>query len=201
MQERTVGLLRRHVREGSTFVAIAPRVAKNQPNRGVTGMTRRIHIKATRRVAAPAGRVYDILADYRVGHPRILPRGMDNLVVEQGGRGAGTVIRFEVKSFGGTRTVRSSVDEPEPGRVLRERVLDDGDVETTFTVDPADEGRSQVTIETFWTPRGAFAVLGRLLGPRLLERAYSEELENLETVAIDELDALPAPRRRRASLQ
>lgn len=139
----------------------------------------------TRLVSAPAHQVYSILSDYRTGHPRILPRGIDRLIVEQGGRGAGTVIRFRVKSFGAVKSVRASIDEPEPGRVLRERVLDDSAAVTTFTVDPA-EGGSWVTIETVWRRRGARALVERLLGPRLLERAYAEELDNLERVAVEQ---------------
>jgi hypothetical protein len=85
------------------------------------------------------------------------------------------------------RSVRASVDEPEPGRVLLERSLDGNAIETTFTVDPAAGGGSRVTIETSWTPRGPRALLERLIGPFLLERAYAEELDNLATVATGEL--------------
>ena len=38
----------------------------------------RYRITASRRVAAPASRVYDIIADYRDGHPSILPRAFRN---------------------------------------------------------------------------------------------------------------------------
>jgi hypothetical protein len=150
-------------------------------------MPRPVHIKATRLIAAPASRVFSILSDYRVGHPRILPRGLEKLTVERGGRGAGTIIRFQVRSFGTARWVRASIDEPEPGRILVERSLDGNGLETRFTVDPADGGSSLVTIETSWTPRGPAAGLERLVGPFLLERAYAEELENLATVASCEL--------------
>lgn len=150
-------------------------------------MSRPVHIKATRLIAAPASHVFSILSDYRVGHPRILPRGLENLTVERGGRGEGTVIRFQMRSFGTVRAVRASVEEPEPGRVLVERSLDGNDVETRFTVDPADGGSSWVTIETSWTPRGPRALLERLVGPFLLERAYAEELDNLAMVATGEL--------------
>ena len=143
-----------------------------------------VRIKASRRVAAPAPMVYEILSDYRLGHPRILPaRAFDGLKVEKGGRGAGTVINFGMKSFGSVKWVRASVDEPEPGRVLVERVLDDADVVTTFTVDPAEDGNSMVTIETTWTPRGPRALVERLLGPLFLKGVYAEELGNLEKVA------------------
>lgn len=150
-------------------------------------MSTPVHIEVTRLIAAPSRQVFSILSDYRVGHPRILPRGMENLTVERGGRGAGTVIRFQVRSFGTVRSIRASVDEPEPGRVLVERSLDDNALETRFTVDPSYDGGSWVTIETSWTPRGPRALLERLIGPFLLERAYAEELDNLARVATAEL--------------
>jgi hypothetical protein len=146
-------------------------------------MSKPVRIEVTRLVAAPSSHVFSILSDYRVGHPRILPRGLKNLIVEQGGRGAGTIIRFEVRSFGTVRAVRASVDEPDPGRVLVERSLDGNAFETRFTVDPAYGGGSWVTIETSWTPRGPRALLERLVGPFLLHRAHAEELDNLATVA------------------
>jgi len=87
-------------------------------------MTVPLYAKATRLVAPPASRVFSILCDYLVGHPSFLPRGLERLTVEHGGRGAGTAIRFRVRSFGTVRPVRASVDEPEQGRVLVERSLD-----------------------------------------------------------------------------
>lgn len=56
----------------------------------------RARIVVSELIAATAPRIYERLADYRDGHPHILPpRYFRNLVVEQGGRGAGTIIRFE----------------------------------------------------------------------------------------------------------
>jgi hypothetical protein len=147
-------------------------------------MPQPIRIKATRTVAGPVDQVYAILADYRVGHPSILPaRAFAELTVERGGQGAGTVIGFGMKSFGTVRWARAAVDEPEPGRVLRERTLDEKDIVTTFTVDHLEPGRSRVTIETTWTPRGLGGLFERLLAPPFLARVYAEELENLEAVA------------------
>lgn len=150
-------------------------------------MSRPVRIRATRLVAAPPGRVYSILADYRTGHPRILPPAFVSLTVEEGGRGAGTVIRFGMKSFGTVRWVRATVEEPEPGRVLLERV-EANSLQTTFTVDPGEPGHSHVTIETSWTPRGAGALLERLLAPTFLKRVYAEELGNLEKVATEDAE-------------
>lgn len=155
-----------------------------------------IHISVTRRLHAPADRVYDVLADYELGHRLILPaRVFTDLQVERGGRGEGTVIHFGMKAFGKVNRARALVSEPEPGRVLVERALngkgfdavDDGGVVTTFVVDPVEETRADVTIDTRWTPKGAGAWFERLVAPLFLKRLYVEELGNLEKVATDTL--------------
>ena len=52
-------------------------------------------------IPAQAQKVYDLLADYRVGHPAILPKEFTKLEVLEGGRGAGTKTRITMKSWGG----------------------------------------------------------------------------------------------------
>ena len=87
-------------------------------------------VSATKVIAAPAARVYDLLADYREGHPSILPKAyFISHTVEQGGRGAGTVVAFQMKLMGRTQSFRSTISEPEPGRVLVETVLSNGPAE------------------------------------------------------------------------
>ena len=54
-----------------------------------------ISVSAEREIAAPAKRVYRILADYQQHHPRILPNAFSGFRVEEGGIGAGTVIRID----------------------------------------------------------------------------------------------------------
>ena len=148
-------------------------------------MPRSIQIRTTRTLAAPAERVYDILADYKVGHPSILPaRAFTGLKVERGGRGDGTVIQVGMKAFGKRTSFRATISEPEPGRVLVEREIEGNGVVTTFTVHPEHDGRSAaVTIETSWTPRGPGAFVERWLAPPYLRGVYKEELQNLEKVA------------------
>ena len=60
-----------------------------------------IRLSEARLIPVPAPVIYDIIADYRTGHPHILPaRFFGALDVLEGGRGAGTKIRFEMKAFG-----------------------------------------------------------------------------------------------------
>jgi hypothetical protein len=147
-------------------------------------MTRR-RITVSADVPAPPAAVYGLIADYRHGHPRILPpKYFRNLEVERGGRGAGTVFRFEMWMFGTTRVARGEVTEPVPGRVLSEKYLDDETV-TTFTVEPSpDVASTRVTIATDLRGRpGLVGHLERLVATRLLPRIYREELALLSAVA------------------
>ena len=149
-------------------------------------MGKNFTVKASARVGAASDVVYGIIADYRKGHPQILPRQyFEWLEVEQGGRGEGTVIRFQMRVLGQTRVLRAFVTEPEPGRVLVE--TDTGGVGpvTTFTVEPEGTG-SEVTISTVLTSsRGLLGVAERFVLRRLLRRIYTRELEQLGRVAVE----------------
>ena len=140
-------------------------------------------------VAAPPGAVYAAIADYRDSHPQIVPpKFFRNFVVERGGVGAGTIVRFEAVVFGRGHPMRSEITEPVPGRILAERDMDRGTY-TTFTVESRDDGRASfVTISTTFPMRAGR--LGRLLGglerafmQRLLVPMYHEELRRLEAYA------------------
>jgi hypothetical protein len=143
-------------------------------------------VAATARVRTTAERVYRIIADYREGHPRILPKQFTSLVVEQGGVGAGTIIRCEMRLMGHTQTFRAAVTEPEPGRVLRETIIEGDPLVTTFTVVPTDNGREcDVTIQsTVPVKRGVRGVVERFFVPRMLAPIYQEELRRLDDYAI-----------------
>lgn len=140
-----------------------------------------ILIRVERDIGAPADRVYRILRDYRDHHPLILPPAFSRFRVEEGGVGAGTVIRFKVKAGGRTTAYHQRVDEPDPGRVLREAEIDGGLV-TTFTVTPTGE-TCRTRIDTIWRARGVRGIVERFLAPRLLQPIYVEELANLDRYA------------------
>lgn len=142
-------------------------------------------VQASRSAAirAPARAVYSLIADYRSGHPRMLPhRYFPRLEVERGGAGSGTIIRFEVRLFGRIREVRAEISEPKPGEELVETDLLTG-ARTSFVVVSRAGGReSEVTIKTEWEAKGLRGWLERMLVPPLLRRIYSEELAQLETL-------------------
>ena len=143
-----------------------------------------LHASAERTIPAPADAVYALLADYRDGHPRILPPAFSGLTVLQGGTGAGTVIRFALRLAGRKQEVEARVEEPEPGRVLSE-IYPEKSAVTRFIVDPVGD-QSRVRIETSWEPsRGLAGLVERLIAPRLFRKLYTEELDLIGRWAID----------------
>lgn len=136
-------------------------------------------------VDAPADVVFDIVADYRYGHPHILPRPYFTfLEVEEGGTGAGTVIRYGMRGGGKERRFRAAVTEPVPGQVLAETDLSSATV-TTFSVTPRDRERAEVEIATeLMSRRGIVGAVERVATRRFLGRLYREELRLLAARAV-----------------
>lgn len=146
-----------------------------EPNLGTFNIT------ASAVIPAAPQRVYGIVADYRNGHPNIVPpKYFRNLVVEEGGVGAGTKIRFEMVLFGIVQEAQSIVAEPEPGRVLVESTTD-GLAVTRFIVEPADGGKAaNVTISSDMRSMGT---IGNAIIRFLFKRIYREELALLADYA------------------
>ena len=139
----------------------------------------RTRISAERVLDAPAEVVYHLISDYQEHHrpEGFLPPAFTSLVVEQGGVGEGTVVRFTMKLGGRSQTVTASVTEPEPGRVLVET---SPGLETTFTVEPDDNQRARVRFDTVIEAGGLAGLMTRLLAARMLRPLYADELERLE---------------------
>jgi hypothetical protein len=143
-------------------------------------MPTKYRVEASAHIDAQPERVYAIIADYRVGHPSILPKPFKNFAVEKGGTGAGTIIRFEVHAFGAITRYRAIVTEPDPGRVLVETNVEPGDSSTTFTVVSGANSGADVTFLTEATSRGGLGgVIERFLSKRFLKKLYAEELQLL----------------------
>lgn len=138
-------------------------------------------------VGAPPADVYRYIADMKNHHPRFLPPAFSNFQVVCGGTGAGTVTTFRFTAGGRTRDFRMTATEPEPGRRLVETDANSSSV-TTFTVDPAADGTSIVTIGTEW--QGAGGVGGffeRMFAPRVMRSIYAEELRRLDVYAREQV--------------
>jgi hypothetical protein len=145
----------------------------------------RHRVSKSLRIDAPAKVLYAVIADYRDGHPRILPRPpFVSMTVTQGGFGAGTEIDLTMRIFGRIQKYRGIVSEPEAGRVIVERYAGTSMI-TSFIVDPVDDGRlADVTICTeLDVGSGLAGVIGRWMATRMLRRAYAEELVLLAAVA------------------
>jgi hypothetical protein len=144
-------------------------------------------VACSARVNAPADVAYRLIADYREGHPRIVPaKYFSNLVVEAGGYGAGTRFRIDMTVLGRTQRMRAVVEEPQPGRVLLERDVDRGLV-TTFEVVPIGTNSCDVTFTTDMPRRaGVAGAIEELVTKWILPRIYREELAQLERVAMSD---------------
>lgn len=142
-------------------------------------------VSASAVIPARRERIYSLIANYNDGHPRILPKEFTSLVVEQGGVGAGTIIRFQMSLLGKKQSFRAAITEPEPGRVLVETDLDTNGAVTTFTVNPGGApADSHVTISTELPVRaGVLGNIEKRVMTLLLRPIYVKELENLARVA------------------
>ena len=150
-------------------------------------MMGQIKVKAEAVLDARPEDVYATIADYRKGHPSILPKeNLYDLLVEEGGYGAGTIIRFKSRILGVEQSFRHRVSEPEPGRVLVEQDIDTvQNLATTFTVIPVEEGqKSQVEISTTMNASpGIRGFVERVVLSIFNPRIYRKELKLLEAVA------------------
>ena len=148
---------------------------------------------AERVLDAPAEVVYHLISDYRQHHRAqpegFLPPQFSDLLVERGGVGEGTVVRFTSKLGGRSQTVTASITEPEPGRVLVET---SPGLETTFTVEPVGGERARVRFDTVMEAGGLTGLMMRLLAPGMLRPVYADELERLERHAKEHPPLAPA---------
>lgn len=136
---------------------------------------------ASKIIHAPADVVYNLIADYRNGHPFILPKKYFlSMNVEEGGFGAGTVVNFTMRLLGQTQFFHSIITEPQPGRLLVETDIR-SEIPTSFHVVSIGDGRqSRLTIAT--ELKGQNMVEG-FIAKWILQKVYREELELIAKVA------------------
>jgi hypothetical protein len=148
---------------------------------GHGGSMGQYQVSRTAKIGGPPALVYAAIADYRRQHPHIVPpEFFTRLEVLEGGVGAGTRTRVEMRIFGTSRVFEQVVTEPEPGRVLMESNLDGSGV-STFTVDKGDNAESAyVTIASAIVARpGIPGLLERTVLSIMLPRIYEKELARL----------------------
>lgn len=140
-----------------------------------------IRAEAERVIDAPPTEVYTFLANYRDRHPLILTSNFHDYAVEQGGIGSGTVIRYRLHAGGRERPYRMEIEEPEKGRVLRERDINSSLV-TNWTVHQgATPEQSRVSVTTDWEGgSGVGGFFERTFAPMGLRGIYTEMLNRLD---------------------
>jgi hypothetical protein len=140
----------------------------------------RIHAEAERVIDARPEEVYKFLANYRESRPRILPPNFQYYNVEEGGRGAGTIVSYRLQAGNRERAYRMQVEEPSQGRVLLERDLGSTLV-NTWTVSPITGGQTLVAVTTEWESRasGVGSFFERTFAPMGLRRIYVDMLNRL----------------------
>ncbi|GCE30905.1 polyketide cyclase [Dictyobacter alpinus] len=143
------------------------------------------HFDMVALISVPPEDVYAVLADYRHGHPHILPaKYISQFKVEANGQGAGTVLRYRMRIFGFAHERRALVSEPEPGRILVERETTTSLV-TTYAVTPANNGlHAHVQIAAHWEPAHTLAgKLEQAFYPSILRKMFTYELDALAKLA------------------
>ncbi len=122
--------------------------------------------------------IWDVIRDYHIGHPAILPKPyFQSLKVLKGGVGEGTETHLTMKIFGRTFEYHHRISEPDPGRVLQETEVNTGQW-SKFTLDPLDDGKqTRVTITTEQPASpGLAGFLERLTAPGIQRRIFEQEL-------------------------
>ena len=144
------------------------------------GFGRRIAIEAERTVDAPIELVWRLLRDYRGPHARLLDEPFAGYELHDGGVGAGTVIGYRLRVGRNERSYVLAVEEPTPGRQLRERDHH-GRLLITWTLTPGGDGeRTLVRVAAELRDPELERALARGRARRALRRAHVHLLERLD---------------------
>jgi hypothetical protein len=144
------------------------------------GNMAQVTARTARTIDAPADKVRAALADYETVRPTILTEQYRDYRVEAGGQGAGSKVHWilqATKSRQRDQLVEVSV--PAADRIVERD--ENSSMVTTWTVTPAGEGRSEVSVETVWNGAGGIGgFFERTFAPRGLARIHDGVLSNLD---------------------
>src|SRR5207247_4333557 len=150
------------------------------------GRGRRVSVEVERTVDAPMERVWALLRDYRVARPRLLTEHFSDYGVHERGEGAGTVIACRLRVGRHQADHVIGVQEPVPGRMLRERARDSAWV-STWTLTPGGEGeRTLVRLAAALRDPQIAGWLARVRARRTLRRLCGQLLEHVDADLGDE---------------
>ncbi|MEV8526279.1 MULTISPECIES: SRPBCC family protein [unclassified Streptomyces] len=130
-------------------------------------------------IAADPETVFDTLADYKDGRPKLLPEHFSEYQVREGGDGEGTLVHWKLQAT--SKRVRDcllEVTEPTDGQLVEKDR--NSSMVTTWTVTPAGEGRSKVVVSSVWNGAGGIGgFFERAFAPKGLGRIYDAMLDKL----------------------
>jgi hypothetical protein len=150
------------------------------------GLGRRVSVELERTVDAPMERVWALLRDYRVARPRLLTEHFSDYGVQERGEGAGTVIAYRLRVGRHQAEHVVGVQEPVPGRMLRERARDSAWV-STWTLTPGGEGeRTVVRLAVALRDPQIAGWLARMRARRALRRLCGQLLEHVDAALGDQ---------------
>ncbi len=133
-----------------------------------------------REIKASTHTVFDTLADYREGRPKLLPEHFSEYEVREGGDGDGTLVHWKLQAT--KKRVRDcllEVGEPAEGELVEKDR--NSSMVTTWRVTPGSgEGTSRVTVTTVWNGAGGVGgFFEKTFAPKGLARIYDGVLTRL----------------------
>ena len=144
------------------------------------GFGRRIAIEVERTVDAAMELVWRLLRDYRGPRARMVSEVFAAYELREAGTGAGTVIGYRLRVGRHERTFVLRVEEPLPGRQLRERDRHGG-LLVTWTLTPGGDGeRTVVRVAAELRDPDLQRALARWRARRALRRLHVYLLERLD---------------------
>jgi uncharacterized protein YndB with AHSA1/START domain len=144
------------------------------------GLGARLSVEVERTVDAPMERVWALLRDYRVARPRWLTERFSDYAVQERPEGAGTVIEYQLRVGRHQRRHVIAVQEPVPGRMLRERDRTSAFV-STWTLTPGGEGeRTVVRLAVALRDPQTSGWLARVRARRAVRRLCGQLLEHVD---------------------
>jgi hypothetical protein len=140
----------------------------------------KVTASAVQTITASADRVIAALGDYNGTRAAMLTEHFSEYEVRDGGKGAGTVVHWKLAAT--SKRVRDcliTVTAPSANTLVETDA--NSSMVTTWTVLPAGDGKSSVTVETTWN--GASGIGGffeRTFAPGGLKKIYDAQLAKLE---------------------
>ncbi|MFB7945260.1 SRPBCC family protein [Kitasatospora phosalacinea] len=139
----------------------------------------KVHAATERTYGADPARVYEVLADYAVTRPKLLPAQYSEYEVRAGGQGAGTQVHWKLQATESrVRDCLFTVSAPSPEKLVETDA--NSSMVITWTVSAVGESGSRVTVEADWTGAGGIGgFFERTFAPKGLNRIHDQVLANL----------------------